>query len=64
VSEMPPLQARSGPMPLNRMVVSVRTEGDQIPTSVTSQSLYVGTDQPYKAHEVSLKSNAESGLEK
>jgi hypothetical protein len=51
-------------MPLNRMVVSVRTEGDQIPTSVTSQSLYVGTDQPYKAHEVSLKSNAESGLEK
>ena len=60
---MPPLQARSGPIPLNRMVVSVRTEGE-IPTSVTSQSLYVGTDQPYKAHEVSLKSNTEGGLEK
>jgi hypothetical protein len=59
VSEM---RARVGPIPFNQMEVTVRTEPDQ---SSMSQSLYVSTDQErYKAHEVSLNGDVESGPEK
>ena len=53
------LRHRSGPIPLNRIEVSVRTEHDKFPIS------YVNTDQGcYKSQEVSLSGDAESGPEK
>jgi len=59
VSEM---HVRSGPIPLNQMEVTVRTERDRFSMS---QSLYVSTNQEsYKAHEVSLSGDVESGREK
>lgn len=56
------LRVRTGPIPLNRMEVTVRAELDEYPTSHTT---YVGKDTQgrYKAHEVSLKDDVESGLE-
>jgi hypothetical protein len=59
VSEM---HIRSGPIPLTQMEATVSTERDQFSTS---QSLYVSTDQEgFKAHEVSLSGDVESGREK
>ena len=53
------LRSRSGPIPLNRIEVSVRTEHDQFPIS------YISTDQGrYKSQEESLSGDAESGPEK
>ena len=53
------LRLRSGPIPLNRIEVSVRTDHDQFPIS------YISTDQGrYKSQEVSLSGDAESGPEK
>ena len=56
---MSDLRLRSGPIPLNRIEVSVRTDHDQFPIS------YISTDQGrYKSQEVSLSGDAESGPEK
>ena len=55
-----------GPIPLNQMEVSVRTEYGEFPTSPMSQSgTYVSTDTEgrYKAHKVSLNADVESGQE-
>ena len=53
------LQFLPGPIPLNRIEVSVRTEHDQF------RSSYVGTDQGrYKSHRANLSGDAESSLEK
>ena len=60
------LRVQPGPIPLNRMEVSVRTEYDQFPMSQMSRSgTYISTDPQgrYKAHEVSLNVDVESGLE-
>ena len=60
------LRVRPGPIPLNRMEVSVRTECDQFPMSQMSRSgTYISTDPQghYKAHEVSLNVDVESGPE-
>jgi hypothetical protein len=61
------LRVRPGPIPLDWMDVSVRTESDQYPTSQTTRSgSYVSTDPQgrYKAHEVSSNGDVESGPEK
>ena len=60
------LRVRSGPIPLSRMEGSVRTEGDRFPISQMSRpSSYISTDPQsrYKAHEVSLNVDVESGPE-
>jgi len=61
----------SGPIQLNRMEVSVRTDYEQYPTSQMSRTgSFVGKEpqENYKVHEVSLdvgaKVGAESDLEK
>jgi hypothetical protein len=58
---------RSGPIPLNRMEVTVHTEFDQYPISQMSRGgSYSSTDQQgrYKAHEVNLNVDVESDPEK
>jgi len=64
---MSEMRVRSGPIPLNRMEVSVRTECEQYPASKMSCSGSLISTEPqgrYKAHEVSLNADIESGLEK
>ncbi|KAF8487383.1 hypothetical protein DFH94DRAFT_24808 [Russula ochroleuca] len=61
------LRVRPGPIPLNRMDVSVRAEYDQHPTpQTTCPGSYASTDPQghYKVHEVSFNGDVESGLEK
>jgi hypothetical protein len=61
------LRVRPGPIPLDWMDVSVRTESDQYPTSHTTRSgSHVSTDPQgrYKVHEVSFNGDVESGLDK
>jgi len=61
------LRVRPGPIPLNRMDVSVRAEYDQHPTpQTTCPGSYVSTDPQgrYEVHEVSFNGDVESGLEK
>ena len=60
------LRARTGPIPLNPIDVTVRTDRDQYSTSpATSQSSYANKDQgSYKAHEVSFNGDVESGSKK
>jgi hypothetical protein len=51
---------------LNRMEVSERTEYDEFPMSQMSRSstyIATGTQGNYKAHDVSLNVDVESGLE-
>ena len=59
------LRIRTGPIPLNRMEVTVRTDSTELDKYPTSHTTYVGnnTRGRYKAHEVSLKDDVESGLE-
>ena len=58
-TDMSSMRVRTGPIPLDQMMLSVGTE-----TGPTSQSSYVGAGEgPYKAHEVSLKSDIESNPE-
>jgi hypothetical protein len=47
------------------MEVSVRTKYDRFPTSQSRPGTYISTDPEgrYKAHEVSLNVDVESGLE-
>jgi hypothetical protein len=56
------LRALPGPIALSRMERSVRTESDQYPKPQIS---YIGTgpQELYKAHEVTLNVDAESGPE-
>jgi hypothetical protein len=64
VSEM---RVRPGPMPLNQMEMTVRTEAGQYPTLQMSRcGSSISTDQQgnYKAHEVSFNVDVESGPEK
>ncbi|KAF8487391.1 hypothetical protein DFH94DRAFT_25610 [Russula ochroleuca] len=59
-------QVQPGPMPLNQMEVSVRTEYDQFPTTQMSHSgacISTNPEGSYKEHEVSLNIDVESGLE-
>jgi hypothetical protein len=60
------MRKRSGPIQLNRMEVSVRTDYEQYPTSQTSSGSFVGKELQghCKAHEVSLDVDVESGQEK
>ncbi|KAF8487453.1 hypothetical protein DFH94DRAFT_27877 [Russula ochroleuca] len=60
------VRVRTGPIPLNRVEVSVRTECDQFPMSQMSHSgsyIDADTQENYKAHEVSLNVDVESGPE-
>ncbi|KAH9984375.1 hypothetical protein BJV77DRAFT_194090 [Russula vinacea] len=60
------LRVRSGPIPLNRMEMSVGTESDQFPMPRMSRSgTYISTDPQghYKAHEVDFNVDVESGPE-
>jgi hypothetical protein len=58
------MRVRSGPVPLNRMEVTVHTEYEQYAASQMGR--YVGTDTrgQYKTHEVTLYDDVESGPEK
>jgi hypothetical protein len=58
------MRVRSGPIPLNRMEVTVHREYEQYAGS--QKGRYVGRDtqRQYKAHEVSLEAGVDSGLEK
>jgi hypothetical protein len=60
------IHVRSGPIPLNRMDVTVRTERDPYSTSMTRSGSSIGLDEQvrYKAHEVSFNVDVESGPEK
>ena len=59
VSEM---RVRSGPIPLNQMEVTIRSEREEF---LTSQSSCVNKDQRLcKVHEVSLNVDLESGPER
>ena len=63
---MSELRVRSGPIPLNRMEMSVGTESDQFPMPRMSRSgTYISTDPQghYKAHEVDFNVDVESGPE-
>jgi hypothetical protein len=60
------LRIRSGPIQLSQMEVTMRTECDPLPMSQMSRpSSYISADPQgrYKAHEVSLKVDVESGRE-
>ncbi|KAF8487392.1 hypothetical protein DFH94DRAFT_25666 [Russula ochroleuca] len=60
------LRFHTGPIMLNRMEVSERTEYDEFPMSQMSRSstyIATGTQGNYKAHDVSLNVDVESGLE-
>lgn len=60
------MQARSGPIPLDRTEASVRTECEQYPTSKMSglgSSISTEAQGRYEAHEVSLVVDVESGPE-
>lgn len=66
---MSEMRVRSGPIPLNRMEVSVHTECQQYPVSKMSCSGSLISTEPQgrydlKAHEVSLDADLESGPEK
>ena len=60
------MRVRSGPIPLNRMEVTVRTERGQFPTSqMSGYGAYPSTGhERYKVHEVTLEGDVDSGLEK
>ena len=61
------MRVRPGPIPLSRMEVSVHTECEQYPPSQMGHpGHFVSTEAQgnYKAHEVILDVDAESGLEK
>ena len=61
------MQVRPGPIPLNPMEVSVRTECEQYPPSQMTRFGYFVSTEPqdcYKAHEVSFNGDIESGQEK
>ena len=53
------MRVRSGPIPLNQMEVTIRSERDEF---LTSQSSY--EERLCKVHEVSFNVDLESGLEK
>lgn len=54
------MRARTGPIPLDQMVMSVCMD-----IGPDSQNSYVSSDEGrYKAHEVSIKSDVESNPEK
>jgi hypothetical protein len=60
------IRVRPGPIPLNRMEVSVRTESNNYPTSQETRCgsyIDAGQQESYKAHEVSLNVDVESGPE-
>lgn len=57
-------RVQPGPIPLDRMEVSVHTEYDQFSSSQMGRSGASITDpEVYKAHEVSFNVDVESGLE-
>lgn len=57
-------RVQPGPIPLDRMEVSVHTEYDQFSSSRMGRSGASITDpEVYKAHEVSFNVDVESGLE-
>jgi hypothetical protein len=58
------MRKRSGPIQLNRMAVTVRTEYEQYPTSHMTRPGSVRKEPQgnFKVHEVSLDVDAESGL--
>jgi hypothetical protein len=60
------MRVRSGPIQLDQLDVSARTERDQCPTSQGGYDLYIttGPEEPYKAHQVSLDVDVENGPEK
>ena len=63
---VPDTRDHPGPIPLSQVEVSVRTEYGQFSSSQMSRSgTYISTDPQgrYKAHEVSLSADVESGLE-
>jgi hypothetical protein len=60
------MPVRTGPIPLSRMEVSVRTECEQYPSSEMGHPEYLVSKERdgYKAHEVILDVDVDSGHEK
>jgi hypothetical protein len=54
----------SGPIPLDRMEVTVHTEFEQYGSYGTQMTRGTDTQERYKVQKVSLKGDEESGLEK